>query len=62
MGQYVEGMDLFYSDYRNQKIDFEMAIEHVSDEIKGKPRAQLDADLERLRKCAVDLTACIPAK
>ncbi|MGD0413788.1 MAG: hypothetical protein ABSA80_00405 [Terriglobales bacterium] len=56
--QFRDGVEVFYSDFRNQKIGFSSAIEHVGDEIKGKPRAELDADLEHLRKCAADYTTC----
>ncbi len=56
--QFRDGVEVFYSDFRNQKIGFDSAIKHVGDEIKGKPRAELDADLERLRKCAADPTTC----
>jgi hypothetical protein len=52
MGQFLDGVDSFYRDYRNQKIDISSAMEYVRDEIKGKPQAELDDSLSKLRKVA----------
>jgi hypothetical protein len=62
MGQFLDGVDAFYSDFRNQKIEFGSALEHVRDEIKGKPRPELDANLAHLRKCYADMAACVADK
>ena len=62
MGQFLDGVDSFYSDFRNQKIEFGSAIEYVRDEIKGKPPAELEADLAHLRKCYADIAACVSDK
>jgi len=62
MGQFVDGLNSFYADYRNQRIEFGSAIEYVRDEIKGKPSAELEANLDRLRKCYADMTACVSEK
>ena len=62
MGQFVDGLNSFYEDYRNQRIEFGSAIEYVRDEIKGKPSTELQADLAHLRKCYADMTACLSQK
>lgn len=62
MGQYLDGVDAFYSDFRNQQIEFGSALEYVRDEIKGKPRAELEANLAHLRKCYADMAACVSNK
>lgn len=36
MGQFVDGLNSFYADYRNQKIEFGPPIEYVRDGIKGQ--------------------------
>lgn len=56
--QFRDGANVFYSDFRNQQIGFDSAMKYVADEIRGKPRAEQDAKLEHLRKCAADYTTC----
>jgi len=62
MSQFLDGVDAFYSDFRNQQIEFGSALEYVRDEIKGKPRADLDANLSHLRRCYADMAACVADK
>jgi hypothetical protein len=50
MGQFVEGLDSFYSDYRNQKTPMTSAIFFVRDEIRGEPRNKQDETLRKLRE------------
>jgi hypothetical protein len=57
--QFRDGMETFYSDFRNQQIGFDSAMKYVRDQIAGKPQAELDADLQHLRKCAADYTTCL---
>lgn len=69
MGQFVEGIDAFYRDFRNKQLEIGWAIEYVRDEIKGKPPAELDAEVGFWRRCASAMqsgdkdkiaTACTP--
>lgn len=52
MGQFVDGIDAFYRDFRNKQLEIGWAIEYVRDEIKGKPAAELDAEAGLWRRCA----------
>ena len=58
MGQFVEGVSVFYGDYRNQKVGVTLALGYVRDEIKGKTGADLDAELTWWRQCAADSSKC----
>src|SRR5437588_9212736 len=51
MGQFVDGVDAFYKDYKNKQLAITWALEYVRDEIKGKPSAELTAKLEMWRRC-----------
>jgi hypothetical protein len=52
MGQFVDGIDSFYSDYRNKQIEVGWAIEYVRDAVKGKPATELDAKVTMWRRCS----------
>jgi hypothetical protein len=52
MGQFVEGMDTFFKDYRNKQLEVGSAIQYVRDEIKGKPAQELDAEVTAWRRCS----------
>ena len=52
MGQFVEGVDTFFKDYRNKQLEVVWAIEYVRDEIKGKPAQELEAELTTWRRCS----------
>jgi hypothetical protein len=52
MGQFVEGMDAFFKDYRNKQLEASWAIEYVRDEIKGKSAQELDAEVATWRRCS----------
>lgn len=52
MGQFVDGMDAFYKDYRNKQLEVGWAIQYVRDEIKGKPAQELDAEVALWRRCS----------
>jgi hypothetical protein len=54
IGQYVDGVDNFYSDYRNEKIDFAFAIIFSRDEIRGKSEAEQQETLRKLRGIYAD--------
>lgn len=55
MGQFVDGIDAFYKDYRNKQLEVGWAIQYVRDEIKGKPAQELDAELALWRRCSAAL-------
>jgi hypothetical protein len=54
VGQQVEGLDVFYKDYRNRKILTINAIWIVLNEIAGTPRSTIDTLIENSRKHAND--------
>jgi hypothetical protein len=48
-GQVVDGLDQFYADYRNENIDFGLAIYYVFGELDGHPQNLLDEDVRSWR-------------
>ena len=52
MGQFVDGIDTFYKDFRNRQVGAEQAIEYVRDQVRGKPAQELDSKLTIWRRCA----------
>jgi len=52
MGQFVDGMDSFYKDYRNKQLEVGWAIQYARDSIKGKPAQELDAEVALWRRCS----------
>jgi hypothetical protein len=52
MGQFVEGMNAFYKDYRNKHLEVGWAIQYSRDSIKGKPAQELDAEVTLWRRCS----------
>jgi hypothetical protein len=52
MGQFVDGMDAFYKDYRNKQLVVTYAIEYARDAIKGKPTQELDTEVTLWRRCS----------
>jgi hypothetical protein len=51
MGQFVDGVEEFYKDFRNKQLDVSWALQYVRDQIKGKPAKELDAELTIWRVC-----------
>jgi hypothetical protein len=51
MGQFVDGIDAFYNDYRNKQLEVGWAIEYVRDQIKGKSSQELEAEVTAWRRC-----------
>jgi hypothetical protein len=51
MGQFVDGIDAFYGDFRNKQLETGWAIEYVRDEVKGKPASELDTKVNLWRRC-----------
>ena len=52
MGQFVDGMDAFYKDYRNKQLETGWAIQYARDAIKGKPTQELDTEVALWRRCS----------
>jgi hypothetical protein len=48
-GQLEGGVDAFYSDFRNKTVDIDDAMRYVRDQLKGKPAAELEKELEGIR-------------
>lgn len=52
IGQIVDGLDSFYSDFRNRRIEVYQAFVFVIYEIDGTPQGWLDNYLQELRQAA----------
>jgi hypothetical protein len=52
MGQFIDGIDAFYNDYRNKQLEVGWAIQYARDSIKGKPTQDLDAEVALWRRCS----------
>jgi len=51
MGQFVDGIDTFYKDFRNKQIEIGWAIQYVRDQVKGKSAQDLEAEVTLWRRC-----------
>lgn len=51
-GQLRDGVDSFYADYRNRKIELPGAMNYVVKAIRGTPTAELEQMVERMREFA----------
>lgn len=49
-GQFLDGLDVFYGDYRNRHIEIRYAFNYVGKSITGTPSAELQSLLETMRK------------
>jgi hypothetical protein len=52
-GQYIEGLDAFYQDYRNKRIQINSAIAYVRDDARGASKAEMEIRLENMRKATL---------
>jgi hypothetical protein len=50
--QLVDGLDVFYKDYRNRRIRIRYAVWLVVNGIAGKPQAEIDRMTENFRESA----------
>lgn len=48
-GQLLDGLNDFYSDYRNRRVVIPGALNYVSSAISGKPKADLETMAEQMR-------------
>lgn len=51
MGQFVDGVDEFYKDFRNKQLGVSWALQYVRDQVKGKPAKDLESELTTWRGC-----------
>lgn len=49
-GQFVDGLDAFYADFKNKRILFNYAVLYVRDEIRGVSKKELDDRIEGMRQ------------
>ena len=57
-GQYLDGLDNFYRDFRNTEYPLNGAITLVRDQIRGRPEAEIEKELESWRQCHADSSKC----
>jgi hypothetical protein len=62
VGQFLSGVNAFYSDYRNLSIPVNYAMQYVRDDVNGKSPAELNADLLSERRCIADTKTCTESK
>lgn len=60
-GQYLDGMDLFYKDFRNTDYPISWAMKIVRDQIRGRPAEDIERALVWWRQCHADSSKCTPA-
>ena len=47
MGQFVDGLDAFYRDYRHKNLEVAFGLQYVRDQMRGKSQADLDAEVAK---------------
>ena len=52
-GQLVDGLDKFYSDFRNRRIKVNDAVWLVLNQVAGEPEAEMEKMIENWRKNTV---------
>jgi hypothetical protein len=45
MGQFVDGADVFYRDYKHKNLEVGFALQYVRDQMRGKSQKDLDAEV-----------------
>ena len=61
-GQYLDGMDAFYKDFRNTDYPINWAMKIVRDQIRGRSAEDIEKELVAWRQCHADSTKCsLPA-
>src|ERR1035438_222110 len=58
-GQYLEGMDAFYKDFRNRDYPINWAMKIVRDQIRGRPAEDIEKELVAWRQCHADSSKCL---
>lgn len=59
VGQFRDGMDAFYKDFRNTQVPLSMAMHLVRDQINGRPAEDIEKELVAWRQCHADSSKCI---
>jgi hypothetical protein len=57
-GQFLDGMDTFYKDFRNTEYPITSAMRIVRDQIQGRSQADIEKELVAWRQCHADSTKC----
>lgn len=57
-GQYLDGMDAFYKDFRNTDYPINWAMKIVRDQIRGRPAEDIEKELVWWRQCHADSSKC----
>ncbi len=61
-GQFLDGMDAFYKDFRNVDYPINWAIKIVRDQIRGRSAEDIEKELVAWRQCHADSSKCfVPA-
>jgi hypothetical protein len=58
-GQFLDGMDAFYKDFRNTEYPINWAIKLVRDQINGRPAEEIEKELVAWRQCHADSSKCL---
>jgi len=58
-GQFLDGMDAFYKDFRNTEYPITSAIRLVRDQINGRPAEDIEKELVACRQCHADSSKCL---
>ena len=53
-GQLMDGVDEFYTDFRNKHVDIADAMTYVRDKLKGKSPAVLEQQLKEFHSVTAD--------
>jgi len=52
VGQWADGIDEFYKDFRNKSLDVDLALKYVRDQLNGKPAKELEDEVTKMRQYA----------
>jgi hypothetical protein len=58
-GQFLDGMDAFYKDFRNTEYPLHAAIKLVRDQINGRATEDIEKELIAWRQCRADSSKCL---
>jgi hypothetical protein len=53
-GQFMQGLDTFYGDYRNKRINVNISLLYIRDEIRGSPKSELETRIEGMRQATTN--------
>ena len=51
-GQWSDGVDAFYRDFRNKGLDIQLAMRYVNEQLQGKPAKELEDEVTAWRRSA----------